>query len=64
MRTTVDIPRELLEEARQFLGFKSNTDTIIVALRELIRRKQIEELKAMSGKIALQVELKKSRRRK
>jgi len=29
MRTTVDIPEPLIEEARQLLGFKSKTDTIV-----------------------------------
>jgi predicted nucleic acid-binding protein len=41
MRTTLDIPEPLLEEARQLLGFKSKTDTVVVSLRELIRHKRI-----------------------
>jgi Arc/MetJ family transcription regulator len=36
MRTTLDIPGELIEEARRVLGFKSKTDTVVVSLRELI----------------------------
>ena len=64
MRTTVDIPEDLIEEARQILGFKSKTDTIIVSLQELIRRKRIEELKDMAGLMKLNVDVNKSRRRK
>lgn len=64
MRTTLNIPDELLNEAQQLLGFKSKTDVIILSLQELIRRKRIEELKEMSGKIHLQPDLEKSRRRK
>jgi len=63
MRTTLDIPEPLIEEARQLLGFKSKTDTIIVSLQELIRRKRIDQLKAMMGHVKLEIDLPKSRRR-
>jgi len=63
MRTTLDIPEALLEEARQLLGFKSKTDTIVVSLQELIRRKRIDQLKAMMGHVKLEIDLPKSRRR-
>ena len=63
MRTTLDIPTELVEEARGLLGFKSKTDTIILALREFIRRRRIEDLKALSGAIHLDVDTGRSRRR-
>jgi len=63
MRTTLDIPEDLLEEARSALGFKSKTDTIIVALRELLRRRRIEELKEMMGAVRLDVDVPRSRRR-
>ena len=63
MRTTLDIPEELINEARDLLGFKSKTDTVIVSLRELIRRKRIEELKRLSGNIHLALEVASSRRR-
>ncbi len=63
MRTTLDIPEELIEEARDLLGFKSKSDTIIVSLRELIRRKRIEELKSLAGAIKLEIDVDKHRRR-
>lgn len=63
MRTTLDIPEPLLEEARQRLGFKSKTDTVVVALKELVRRDRIEELKELMGEVRLEVDLPKSRRR-
>jgi hypothetical protein len=63
MRTTLDIPEPLIEEACQLLGFKSKTDTIIVSLQELIRRKRIDQLKAMMGHVKLEIDLPKSRRR-
>jgi hypothetical protein len=63
MRTTLDLPECLVEEARRLLGFKSKTDTIVLSLRELIRRKRIEELKERLGKVSLDIDVAKSRRR-
>lgn len=63
MRTTLDIPRPLIEEARDLLGFKSKTDTVILALQELVRRRRIEELKSLFGSIELEIDLDESRRR-
>ena len=63
MRTTLDIPEDLIDEARRILGFKSKTDTVVVSLRELIRRQRIEELKALMGDVALKMDIPESRRR-
>ena len=63
MRTTLDLPEDLLAEAQTSLGFKSKTDTIVVALRELVRRQRIEKLKALMGQVELSVDLERSRRR-
>mgnify|MGYP001583813194 CR=1 FL=1 len=63
MRTTLDIPKDLIEEAQKLLGFQSKTDTVIVSLQELIRRKRIEELKQLSGSIRLDIDVPSSRRR-
>lgn len=63
MRTTLDLPQGLVEEAKAMLGYKSKTDTIVFALEELIRRRKIKELKAMFGKVRIEIDLPKSRRR-
>lgn len=63
MRTTLDLPSELLEEARTALGFKSKTDTIVLALRELVRRHRIDELKDLLGRVELDIDIPRSRRR-
>ena len=63
MRTTLDLPDGLLDEARHLLGFKSKTDTVTFCLRELIRRKRIEELREMMGSVELEIDLHASRRR-
>ena len=63
MRTTLDIPDNLLIEALQLTGFKSKTDAIILSLREFIQRRRIEELKKLSGHIQLDIDIPRSRRR-
>jgi Arc/MetJ family transcription regulator len=63
MRTTLDLPDDLLEEARKLLGFKSKTDTVVVSLRELVRRRRIEDLKALLGAVKLDIDVPRSRRR-
>jgi hypothetical protein len=63
MRTTLDLPIELVEEARAALGFKSKTDTVVLALRELVRRRRVDDLKDLLGRVDLDIDLSKSRRR-
>ncbi len=63
MRTTLDVPDGLIEEAQRILGFKSKTDTVVLSLREVIRRKRIDELKELMGSITLDVDTARSRRR-
>ncbi len=57
MRTTMIIPPELVDEARQATGLKSKTETVIFALREVIRRKRLEELKSMFGNTDIDIDL-------
>lgn len=63
MRTTLDIPAPLIEEAQRLLGFKSKTDTVIVSLQELVRSKRIHELKSLLGSVDLAIDIDASRRR-
>jgi Arc/MetJ family transcription regulator len=63
MRTTLDIPEELLEEARERLGVRSKTDAVVLSLQELVRRKRIEELKSLLGHVQLEIDIPASRRR-
>jgi Arc/MetJ family transcription regulator len=64
MRTTLDLPENLVEEARSALGFKSKTDTVVLALRELVRRRRLDELKGLLGQVRLDVDVPRSRRRR
>ena len=51
MRTTLDVDDGLLEELVKVTGEKSKNKAVNKALAEYIRRKKIEELISMFGKI-------------
>ncbi|EKD26335.1 MAG: hypothetical protein ACD_79C01249G0003 [uncultured bacterium] len=63
MRTTVDLPQSLLQEAHCITKIKTNTDLIIIALKELIRKNKILKLKDYKGKIDLKIDLNALRKR-
>ena len=63
MRTTLDLPEDLVKEAKELLGYKSKTDTIVFALKELIRRHKIEQLIGMFGKVKIDIDIPASRER-
>ena len=63
MRTTLDLPAALMDEAQKMLGFKSKTDTVVLSLTELVRRRRIEELRGLLGRVDLDLDLDRSRRR-
>jgi len=67
MRTTLHLPVTLLEEARTALGFRSKTDTVVYALREVVRRSRADDLKALIGSVQFEfdpTELRKKDRRR
>ena len=51
MKTTLNIPESLIREAMKLANRRTKTDTIIVALKEYIRRKELENVISMSGKL-------------
>ena len=63
MRTTLDLPSGLVEEARSALGYTSKTDTVVFALREVIRRGRLDQLKSLMGKVDFDVDPRELRRK-
>lgn len=51
MRTTVNLPDDLLTEAMKLSKEKTRTATIIAALREYIRARRVERLIARRGQL-------------
>lgn len=63
MRTTLDIPEEILERARRAANLRTKRETVIAGLEELIKKDKREELRGLAGRIRLNVDLSRSRRR-
>lgn len=54
MRTTLILPDALVDEARKMLGFTSKTDTVVYALREIVRRGRRDDLKELLGRVTFE----------
>lgn len=48
-RTTITLPGELLDELMAEIKARSKTDAVITAIRDEIRMKKQERIKAMAG---------------
>lgn len=48
-RTTVTLPKELVDELLEVTPAKNKTQAIILAIQERIKRKKMETLKRMAG---------------
>lgn len=57
MRTTLDLPRELVEEAMELTRCKTKTELIKTALESLIRKEKLQELQEYFGKVDLEIDL-------
>ena len=62
MRTSMHIPKELLDEAVQMSGVKTQTMAVILGLEELIRKKKLEALMRLKGSDVLGLSAKDLRR--
>ena len=63
MRTTIDIPEDLITEAMKVANINTKTEVIKEALINLIQKEKIKELKKYHGKIDLDIDLNKMRKR-
>ena len=64
MRTTLDLPENLLEEGLKVSHLRTKTALIIAALEGLVRKSRIQELKNYRGKIDLDIDLDSLRNRR
>jgi hypothetical protein len=53
MRSTVDLPDELIEQARALSGIATKRDVIVAALEEFVRRRRVERLRSRLGTMRL-----------
>jgi Arc/MetJ family transcription regulator len=64
MRTTLDLPEDLVEEAMKATNIKTKTKVIVAALEQLIRKTKIAEIKDYKGQVDLDIDLNELRGRK
>lgn len=63
MRSTLDLPDDLLKEAMRLSGARTKSMTVVMGLQELIHRRRMEELRALGGKINLDLKIARARGR-
>jgi len=63
MRTTLDLPENLIAEAMALTHIQTKTDLIKIALQNLIQKEKIKDLKKYYGKVDLEIDLKTLRNR-
>ena len=61
-RTTLDIDGELLAKAMEASGAKTKTEAVELALRELVRQRQLKLLREELGTFDLDLDLEKLQR--
>ncbi len=64
MRTTLDLPENLVSEAMKTTNIKTKTKVIITALEQLIKKTRISEIKEYKGQVDLNIDLDEIRDRK
>ena len=53
MRATLNIPDELLDDVQSLSGEKSKTRAIVIAMEDFVRRRRMESLISLQGKVAI-----------
>jgi len=57
MRTTLDLPEDLIDEAMKATRINTKTKVIITALEDLIRKSKISGLKKFKGTVDLDINM-------
>ncbi|MFW5879338.1 MAG: type II toxin-antitoxin system VapB family antitoxin [bacterium] len=63
MRTTLDIPQKLIEDAMSITHAKTKTELIKMALENIIKQEKIKNIKKYHGKLSLDIDLDNLRKR-
>jgi len=63
MRTTIDLPENLIAEAMKLTNSKTKTDVIKKALANLIQREKVKAIKSYHGKVQLDIDIDRLRDR-
>jgi Arc/MetJ family transcription regulator len=61
MKTTLNIPEDLIKKAMSLAKHRTKTETVIVALKEYVRQKKVEKILEHEGKLQFEETWEKSR---
>jgi hypothetical protein len=61
VKTTLNIPDDLVDKAMQLSGSKTKTDAIVTAMKEYIRRKKLEHIMELEGTLRFSGDWEKAR---
>ena len=61
MKTTLNIPEDLIKKAMSLAKHRTKTETVVVALQEYIRQKKIEKILGQEGKLQFEETWEESR---
>lgn len=63
MRTTLDLPNDLIKDAMFITNAKTKTQLIIMALENIIKQERFNKLVKFHGKVDLEIDLDSLRKR-
>jgi Arc/MetJ family transcription regulator len=63
MRTTLDLPEQLMQDAMKASHQKTKTAVIIAALHDFVRKTRLQKLRSFKGQVELDVDLDALRKR-
>jgi hypothetical protein len=63
MRTTLDLPESLMDEAMKLSHQRTKTAVIVTALEDFVRKNRIQGLKKFRGRIDVEIDLNTLRNR-
>lgn len=63
MRTTLDLPEALVQDAMKVCHQKTKTAVIIAALQDVVRKNRLQELRRFKGRVNLALDLNMIRKR-
>ncbi len=63
MRTTLDLPEQLVQDAVKASRQKTKTAAIITALQEFVRKTRLRDLRGFKGRVDLDIDLDALRKR-
>ena len=63
MRTTLDLPDVLVQDAMKVSHQKTKTAAIITALQDLVRKNRLQELRHFKGRVEMDLDLNVVRKR-